>query len=134
MRKQIVTVLLSLILCASVSIGLYEICDYSIYTYADTGQELTQEEGDESSDESLRITVVEDMPAEDLIVDENTPLAPGPGENGDCVMHAILMGAFLILTLGFSRYFLNYDRKLFDLRTRIAEAEQSVRLKERNQR
>lgn len=74
-------------------------------------------------EKELLITVVEDIPAED-IEEEKVPLAASPDTPGRNGTEHLLMGIVLLLgSVFYTVYFYHADQKLFTLRREAAEAE-----------
>jgi len=80
-------------------------------------------------DGTLTITVVEEIPAED-IEESAVPLADFPdsvARRG--TRHAVMMGLTLLAVTAYVLYFSRYEKKLFLLRRQAARAEYEERLR-----
>ena len=69
--------------------------------------------------EDLSITVIED---DNVMDDSAVPLAAGPSDNNFAV-HAVLSGVLLAVCVFYAIYFRRYQKKIFALRKKLAEAE-----------
>ena len=77
---------------------------------------------DDSEEKTLVITVLEDIPAED-IDDAEVPLAAFPAAEDHSTRHIALMGLTLLAVIAYAIYFGVYDTKLMRLRQEAAAAE-----------
>ena len=79
---------------------------------------------------TLIVTVVEEIPADEIIDDDDVPLASfdDPGKTiSDRTRHVLLMSALLFCVLIYVFYFRTYEKRLSSLRLTAAEAESSWR-------
>ena len=95
----------------------------------ETVQDAGSGTGTPSEHRQLKITVLEDIPAAE-IEDSAVPLAAVPGtEAHRGLQHVLWMGALLAAAAVYVLYFSRYDRRLFLLRKKAAEAEQTCRMR-----
>ena len=81
--------------------------------------------GDEEEGE-LVITVVEEIPAED-IYDEEVPMAALPySANQNGTRHLLMMSALLVLAFGYVGYFSHYEKKIDHLKQMVIEEEEKL--------
>ena len=79
---------------------------------------------------TLIVTVVEEIPADEIIDDDDVPLASfdDPGKAiSDQTRHVLLTSALLFCVLIYVFYFRTYEKRLSSLRLTAAEAESSWR-------
>ena len=79
---------------------------------------------------TLIVTVVEEIPADEIIDDDDVPLATFDDSGkaiSDQTRHVLLMSALLFCVLIYVFYFRTYEKRLSSLRLTAAEAESSWR-------
>ncbi len=86
----------------------------------------------EKEERELVITVVEEIPAEE-IYDEEVPMAALPySKNQNGTRHLLMMSSLLVLSCAYIGYFHHYEKRIETLRAAVIEKEEELMQKRNN--